>query len=111
MKALLCLPNNMSNNFYKVGYNLDILDGDVDLFFLEKWLEKRLKSVWKYFLIPFPISLSYKELKQIINTKRNIKKDKKLSHFTILHHHHPTEVKKATKTLVCFATYVVKITE
>ena len=42
-KALLCLPYNMRNEFYKVTCNLDILDGDVDLIFLEKWLEKRLK--------------------------------------------------------------------
>ena len=33
----------MRNEFYKVTCNLDILDGDVDLIFLEKWLEKRLK--------------------------------------------------------------------
>ena len=46
MKALLCLPNNMSNNFYKVGCNLDILDGDVDLFFLEKWLEKAFGNIF-----------------------------------------------------------------
>ena len=42
-KALLCLPYNMRNEFYKVTCNLDTLDGDVDLVFLEKWLEKHLK--------------------------------------------------------------------
>ena len=43
-KALLCLSScNMRNEFYKVTCNLDILDGDVDLIFLEQWLEKRLK--------------------------------------------------------------------
>ena len=33
----------MCNEFYKVTCNLDILDGDAYLLFLEKWLEKRLK--------------------------------------------------------------------
>ena len=33
----------MQNEFYKVTCNLDILDGDEDLIFLEKWLEKCLK--------------------------------------------------------------------
>ena len=42
-KSLLCLPFNMCNEFYKVTCNLDILDGDAYLLFLEKWLEKRLK--------------------------------------------------------------------
>ena len=42
-KVLLCLPCNMQNEFYKVTCNRDILDGDVDLIFLEKWLEKCLK--------------------------------------------------------------------
>ena len=69
MKAPLCLPCNMQNKFYKVTCNLDTLDGDVDLIFLEKWQEKRLEI----FLIPLSISLPHKELKQIINT---VKKDK-----------------------------------
>ena len=38
VKALLCLLYNMRNEFYKVTCNLDILDDDVDLIFLEKWL-------------------------------------------------------------------------
>ena len=42
-KALLCLPCNTRDEFYKVTCNLDIPDGDVDLLFLQKWLEKRLK--------------------------------------------------------------------
>ena len=35
-KALLYLPYNMRNEFYKVTCNLNILNGDVDLIFLEK---------------------------------------------------------------------------
>ena len=46
----------------KVTCNLDILDGDVDLIFLEKRL--------KIFLIPLAISLPHKELKQIINNNK-----------------------------------------
>ena len=33
----------MQNEFYKVTWNLDILDGGVDLMFLENWIEKHLK--------------------------------------------------------------------
>ena len=33
----------MRNELYKVACNLDVLDGDVDLIFFKKWLEKRLK--------------------------------------------------------------------
>ena len=84
-KALLCLPYNMRNEFYKVTCNLDILDGDVDLIFLKKWLEK-------LFLIPLPISLPYKELRQIFNTKKRIKKT-------------PDASKKTTKTLVCYLCF------
>ena len=43
-KAFLCLPYNMRNEFYKVTCNLDILVGDEDLLFSEKWLEKRLET-------------------------------------------------------------------
>ena len=31
----------MRNEFYKVTCNLDVLDGDVYLIFLEEWLEKK----------------------------------------------------------------------
>ena len=43
-KALLCLPY-MRNEFYKVTCNLEILDGDPNLIFLEKYL-----AFEKYFL-------------------------------------------------------------
>ena len=39
VKALLCVRCNMRNEFYKVNCNLDILDCDADLLFLEKWLK------------------------------------------------------------------------
>ena len=85
-KALLCLPYNMRNEFYKVTCNLDILDGDPNLIFFEKYLVFEKYFLEKYFLIPLPMSLPHKELKQIINTKKKkIKKGNKLIHFTILH--------------------------
>ena len=36
----------MRNEFGKITCNVDILDGEEDLIFLEKWLEKRLKSLF-----------------------------------------------------------------
>ena len=69
-KAFLCLAWNMRNEFYKVTCNLDILDDDVDLIFLEKWLEKRFKLFFNH--------IANNEIKQIINTKKRIKKGNKL---------------------------------
>ena len=43
-KALICLPHSIRNEFYKATRNFALLDGDVDLTSLEKWLEHRLKS-------------------------------------------------------------------
>ena len=109
-KALLCLPYNMRNEFYKVTCNLDILDGDPNLIFFEKYLVFEKYFFEKYFLIPLPMSLPHKELKQIINTKKKkIKKGNKITNFTILHYNHPIKVKKLLKHL--FATYVPKTTE
>ena len=36
----------MRNEFGKITCNVDIFDGEEDLIFLEKWLEKRLKSLF-----------------------------------------------------------------
>ena len=111
-KALLCLPYNMQNEFYKLTCNLGILDGDVDLIFLDKWLEKHLKI----FFNPIANIIAtqkqkqiLKQLKQIFNTKKKIKKGNKLTYFTILHHIHSVKVKKLLKHLL--ATYVRKTTE
>ena len=46
--------------------------------------------------------MPHKELKQIFNTKKKVKKGNKLSYFTIPHHNHPIKVKRTTKTLVCY---------
>ena len=100
----------MRNEFYKVTCNLDILDGDPNLIFFEKYLVFEKYFLEKYFLIPLPMSLPHKELKQIINTKKKkIKKGNKITNFTILHYNHPIKVKKLLKHL--FATYVPKTTE
>ena len=104
-KALLCLPYNMRNEFYKVTCNLDILDGDVDLIFLEKSLEKR----FKIFFNPIANIIATQGTKTDIQHQKRIKKGNKLTYFTILHHNHPIKVKKLLKHL--FATYVPKTTE
>ena len=94
-KALLCLPYNMRNEFYKVTCNLDILDGDVDLTFLERWLEKRLKIIFN----------SIAEIIATQGTKTDIqhqKMDKERKQINLFHNSIPDKSKKTTKTLVCY---------
>ena len=68
----------MRNEFYKITCNLDILDGDVDLIFLERWLEKRLKIFFN------PIA----SIIAIQGTKTDIqhhKKDKERKQINLFH--------------------------
>ena len=94
----------MRNEFCKVTCTLDILNGDVDLIFLEKWLEKRLKI----FFDPIANIIATQRIKTDIKHQKK-DKERKLTYFTILHHNHPIKVKKLLKHL--FATYVPKTTE
>ena len=95
-KALLCLSScNMRNEFYKVTCNLDILDGDVDLTFLERWLEKRLKIIFN----------SIANIIATQGTKTDIphqKMDKERKQINLFHNSIPDKSKKTTKTLVCY---------
>ena len=77
-KAFLCLPCNIRNEFYKVTCNLDILDGDVDLIFLEKWLEKRLKILF----YPIVNIIATQGTKTDSQHQKKIKKGNKLTNFT-----------------------------
>ena len=90
----------MCNEFYKVTCNLDILDGDAYLLFLEKWLEKRLKI----FFNPIANIIAAQGTK---TDNQHQKKDKenKSTHFPVLHHNHPTKIKKTTKTLIYYQCY------
>ena len=88
----------MWNEFYKVTCNLDILDGDVDLIFLEKWLEKRLKI----FFNPIANVIATKGTKTYIQHQ---KKDKERKQINLFHNSTPQSLdksKKTTKTLVCY---------
>ena len=67
-KVLIFLPHNIRIEFYKATRNFDLLDGDVDLTFLEKWLENRLKS----FFNPIANIIAAQETK--INNPRNFHK-------------------------------------
>ena len=97
-KALLCLPCNMRNEFYKVTCNLDILDGDVDLIFLEKSLEKR----FKIFFNPIANIITTQGTKTDIQHQ---KKDTEGKQINLFHNSTPQSLnksKKTTKTLVCY---------
>ena len=67
-EALICLPHSIYNEFYKAIRNFDLLEGDVDLTFLEKWLENRLKS----FFNPIASIIAAQETKT--NNPRNFYK-------------------------------------
>ena len=88
----------MRNEFYKATCNLDILDVDVGLIFLEKWPEK----CFKIFFNPIANIIATKGTKTDIQHQKRIKKVNKLTYFTILHHNYLIIVKKKTKTLVCY---------
>ena len=97
VKALLYLLYNMRNEFYKVTCNLDILDRDVDLIFLEKWLEKRLKI----FFSPIAIIIATKGTKTDIQHQKKDKERKQINLFHNSTPQSPNISKKTTKTLVC----------
>ena len=78
----------MHNEFYKVTCYLYIFDGDLDLLFLEKWLEKRLK-IFLHSIANVTATQGSKTENQPPPPKKNIKS--KLTHFTILHHDHSQE--------------------
>ena len=103
-KALLCLPYNMRNEFYKVTCNLDTLDGDVDLVFLEKWLEKRLKI---FFNLIANVTATQGTKTDIQHQKKD-KNSKQINLFLNSTPPSPDKCKKLLKHL--FATYVPKIT-
>ena len=67
-KAFICLPHSICNEFCKATRNFYLLDGDVDLTFLEKWLENRLKS----FFNPIASIIAAQETKT--NNPRNFYK-------------------------------------
>ena len=100
-KVLLCLPCNMQNEFYKVTCNPDILDGDVDLIFLEKWLEKCLKIFFNL-IANIIATQGTKTDNQHQKKKKKIKKGNRLTYFTILHYNHLIKLKKTTKTRICY---------
>ena len=88
----------MRNEFYKVTCNLDILDGDVDLIFLEKWLEKRLKI----FFNPIANVIATKGTKTYIQHQKKDKERKQINLFHNSTPQSPDKSKKTTKTLVCY---------
>ena len=95
----------MRNEFYKVTCNLDILDGDVDLIFLEKMLEKRLK-------------IFFNLIANIIVTQgtkadnHHQKKDKEKKQINSFHNSTPQSPHKSKKLLKhLFATYAPKTSE
>ena len=80
----------MQSEFYKVTCNQDILDGDVDLIFLEKWLEKCLKIFFN--LIANIIATQ--GTKTDNQHQKKDKERKQINSFTILHYNHPIKLKK-----------------
>ena len=90
----------MQNEFYKVTCNLDILDGDVDLIFLENvFLEKHLK----YFLASLPI-ISTQGTKADNQHQKKDKERKRINSFHNSTQQSPDKSKKLLKHLL--ATYV-----
>ena len=67
-KVLICLPHSIRNEFDKATCNFDLLDGDVDFTFLEKWLENHLKL----FFNPIASIIAAQEIKT--NNPRNFYK-------------------------------------
>ena len=88
----------MQNEFYKVNCNLGILDGDVDLIFLNKWLEKHLKI----FFNPIANIIATQGTKTDIQHQKKDKERKQINLFHNSTPHSPSKSKKATKTLVCY---------
>ena len=105
-KVLLCLPCNMQNEFYKVTCNQDILDGDVDLIFLEKWLEKCLK-------IFFNLIANIIATQGTKTDNQHQKKDKERKQINSFYNPTLQSPNKVEKKLLkhVFATYVPKTTE
>ena len=89
----------MQNEFYKVTCNQDILDGDVDLIFLEKWLEKCLK-------IFFNLIANIIATQGTKTDNQHQKKDKERKQINSFYNptlQSPNKVeKKTTKTRICY---------
>ena len=88
----------MQNEFYKVTCNLGILDGNVDLIFLNKWLEKHLKI----FFNPIANIIATQGTKTDIQHQ---KKNKERKQINLFHNSTPQSLdksKKTTKTFVCY---------
>ena len=88
----------MWNEFYKVTCNLDILDGDVDLTFLEKWLEKR----FKIFFNPIANIIATEGTKTDIQHQKKDKERKQINLFRNSTPQSPDKSKNTTKTLVYY---------
>ena len=87
----------MRNEFYKVTCNLDILDGDVDLIFLEKWLEKHLKI----FFNPIANIIATQGTKTDIQHQKRDKERQQINLFHKSTAQSPDKSKKPT-ILVCY---------
>ena len=70
VKALMRLPHNLRNEFYKSTRDFNLLEGNVNLIFLERWLESRIKTYFS----PLANIIANQE-KKGNNTRTNHKED------------------------------------
>ena len=64
------LPHNLRNEFYKSTRDFNLLEGNVNLIFLERWLESRIKTYFN----PLANIIANQE-KKGNNTRTNLKED------------------------------------
>ena len=66
-KALICLPHNIRNDFYKTTKKSNFVDGSVNLIVLESWLDSRVQNYFN----PLANIVPSHEKQKTINKRNN----------------------------------------